>query len=209
MWNTGEIVVIQHVWDGLLWSARPVIVVEDRGDFVAQWCPTGTLQKVGVTPTTRPAAVRRGERLAKCLLLRDWDLMVRAWDVSTLMLTEAGAMHSTWISWLDNGDHLGWYINLQAPFERRGNRMQTFDFALDVVIEPNMQSWRWKDEDELQDLLDGNVIDAVMARAIRAEGESVIRRALAGGPPFSDPWPLWRPRREWGVPSLPPGWDEV
>ena len=42
---------------------------------------------------------------------------------------------------------LGWYVNLQAPLVIRGDRFDTTDWALDIMVDPD-GSWRWKDEDE-------------------------------------------------------------
>jgi hypothetical protein len=159
VWTPGETIVIQEVWEGMLWAARPVIVVEDREGFLAVWCPKGTRRKVPTTPPTRPTEETRGERLATCLARRDWVLVDHEWDVSTLMLTEDGAMHSVWVSFFDNGDHWGWYVNLQLPIRRTQDAVQTMDLALDVLIAPDRTSWRWKDEDEFQMAIDRNLID--------------------------------------------------
>jgi hypothetical protein len=37
----------------------------------------------------------------------------------------------------------------------------------------------------------------------------VARLAERNEPPFSDPWPDWRPDSEWPMPELPAGWDEL
>jgi predicted RNA-binding protein associated with RNAse of E/G family len=209
VWTPGQTIVIQEVWKGMLWAARPVILVEDRGSFLAAWCPKGTRRKVPTTPPWRPRERTRGERLATSLELRDWVLIDHEWDVSTLMLTEEGAMHSVWVSWLDNGEHWGWYVNLQLPMRRAQDVVQTMDLALDVIIAPDKSSWTWKDEDEFQVAIDRNLIDEETASAVRAEAAEVIRRAQANEPPFCDPWPEWLPDPSWGLPHLPDGWDRV
>jgi predicted RNA-binding protein associated with RNAse of E/G family len=209
VWRSGQTIVVQEVWDGQLWAARPVTVVEDRKGFLAVWCPKGTRRKVPSPPTTRPVEGPRGERLASCLEHRDWVLVDREWDVSTLMLTEDGAMHSIWVSWLETGEHWGWYVNLQLPIRKTRGAVQTMDLALDLIVAPDRSSWEWKDEDEFQIAVDRKLIDEGLARAIRAEAESVIRRLGANEPPFCDPWPEWRPDPSWRLPSLGPGWDQV
>ena len=209
MWRPGQTIVIQDVWEGRLWAARPVTVVEDRNGFLAVWCPKGTRRKGPSTPPTRLAEATRGERFASCLEHRDWVLADNKWDVSTLMLTEEGAMHSIWVSWLDTGEHWGWYVNLQLPMSRAANAVQTMDLALDVLIAPDRTSWKWKDEDEFQIAIDRNLIDGELASRVRAEATDVIRRAEADEPPFCDPWPDWRPDPSWGLPRLPDGWDRV
>jgi predicted RNA-binding protein associated with RNAse of E/G family len=209
VWQPGQTIVIQDVWDGRLWAARPVTVVEDRNGFLAVWCPKGTRRKGPGTPPTRLAEATRRERFASCLEHRDWVLVDNEWDVSTLMLTEDGAMHSVWVSWLENGEQWGWYVNLQMPIRRAQNAAQTMDLALDVVIAPDRSSWTWKDEDEFQILIDRNLIDGELASRVRAEATDVIRRAEADEPPFCDPWPDWRPDPSWSLPRLPDGWDRV
>jgi predicted RNA-binding protein associated with RNAse of E/G family len=209
VWAPGETIVVQEVWEGKLWGARPVIVVEDREDFLALWCSKGTPRKIPANPPTRPDEETRGERLARCLELRDWVLVDHEWDLSTLMLTEEGALHSIWVSWLEDGEHFGWYVNLQLPLRRAGNAVQTMDLALDVVIAPDRSSFTWKDEDEFQILIDRNLIDGELASRIRADANAVIRRAEADEPPFCDPWPEWRPDPSWELPTLASGWDRV
>ncbi len=209
LWAPGQTIVVQEVWEGMLWAARPVIVVEDRESFLAVWCPKGTRRKVPTTPPTRPMEGTRGERLASCLERRDWVLVDQEWDVSTLMLTDEGTMHSIWVSWLESGEHWGWYVNLQRPIRRARAAVQTMDLVLDVIITPDKSSWTWKDEDELQIALDRNLFDEALAASLRAEAEDVIRRAQANEPPFCDPWPDWRPNPSWGLPRLPDGWDRV
>lgn len=207
-WTAGQTVVVQEVWRGLLWSARPMTVVADRGDFVALWFPKGAVGKVPTTPPNRPRAETRAERLMTCLSLADWVLVDREWDISTLWLVNTDAHHAVWVSWLENGDHLGWYINLQEPFRRTERGYRWMDLMLDVVVEPNRR-WRWKDEDEFQAMTDHRLIDETRAARIRAEARQVIRGLEANEPPFCDPWPAWRPDPSWPFPALPPDWEVV
>jgi predicted RNA-binding protein associated with RNAse of E/G family len=142
-----------------------------------------------------------------CLTLEDWLLADSEWDVSTLWLTEPGALHSTWVSFLEDGTQWGWYINLQRPLQRTARGVQTMDLMLDVIIEPDLNSWRWKDEDEFQALIDGGLIGPDEARAVRSEALAVIALAEARLPPFSDDWPAWTPDPGWPLPVL--GEDEA
>ena len=52
-WSPGEVIVLQDVYEGKLWAARPVIVVEDSADLLALWCPQGTVRKVPIAPQRR------------------------------------------------------------------------------------------------------------------------------------------------------------
>ena len=207
-WHPGQTIVVQEVWRGKLWAARPMIVAEDRGDFLALWFPKGTRWKAPTTSPGLPAAEDRGERLCACMASGEWIFRDLEWDVDTLWVLEAEVSHAVWVSWLDGFEPWGWYVNLQEPFSRTTHSLQTMDLMLDVIVDRD-RSWRWKDEDELQALLDWQLIDGAKAAAIRAEAESVLRRLEADKPPFNEPWHDWRPEPAWGLPELPAGWDRL
>ena len=207
-WSSGTTIVQQEVWRGRLWSARPMTVVEDRGDFLALWCPAGTRWKTATTPPTRPRAPTRAERFVLSLTRGDWVLGDFTWAVSTLILMRAGDWHAVWASWREGGEWWGWYVNLQRPFHRTHQGFQTMDLLLDIVVEPGRQ-WHWKDEDEFAALVAAGVIDATEAARVRDEAQRVIGRVQASAPPFNERWHDWRPEPSWPLPQLPAGWDRL
>jgi predicted RNA-binding protein associated with RNAse of E/G family len=208
VWRPGETVGLWEVWRDRLWSARPAIVAADDGDALALWLPRGTRWKAPVTPPHRSRAATRAERLMACLEREDWVLDDRVWDISTLWLLREGDLHATWVSWLPDGEHYGWYINLQEPYRRTARGLHWMDLMLDVVVAPD-RSWRWKDEDEFQALIDHRLIDETKARAVREAAATAIRQLEAGEPPFCTPWPAWRPDPAWPAPVLPPDWETL
>jgi hypothetical protein len=202
----GEVVVYHEIWEGDVWAARPMIVAQDGEDLVALWFPKHTRWKRPIPPPTRPSHGDWGERLARCLALREWVFEDAEWDVSTLVLMRPGDWHAVWVSWLDDGTQWGWYVNLQEPFRRTAVGFATMDLALDVLIE-NDRTWRWKDEDELRTFVAAGVLAEGVAERIREEGLRVALRAEQNEPPFSDPWPEWRPDPSWRSPELPDDWN--
>ncbi len=207
-WEAGTTVVLQEVWRGRLWSARPLRVIEDRGDFVVLWCPRGTEWKTATTPPTRPRAPTRAERFVLSLTRCDWVLGDFNWEVSTLVLARAGDWHAVWVSWRDSGEGWGWYINLQRPFRRTARGLQTMDLMLDILVAPDRQ-WRWKDEDEFAALVAAGLIDAAEAARVRDAARRAIGGVEANEPPFSERWHDWRPDPSWPLPQLPAGWDRL
>lgn len=197
---------MQEIWRERVWAARPMRVVRDEGDFAALWFPLGTGWKAPTTPHGRPQEEDRGERLAECALRGEWVFRDAEWDVDTLVLLREGAWHAVWVSWLPSGEHWGWYVNLQLPFRRTERGFETMDLVLDVLVDRD-RTWRWKDEDELETWVARGVVDPELAARIREEGLEVAGRAERGEPPFSEPWPEWRPDPDWKLPELPPGWD--
>jgi hypothetical protein len=204
----GERVVLQEVWRDRVWAARPMVVGQDQEDQVALWFPKGTVWKRPVPPATHPPGRDRGERLGRCLALGEWAFADTEWQVSTLVLMRPGDWHAVWVSWLDDGAQWGWYVNLQQPFRRTSCGFATMDLALDVLVE-NDRTWRWKDEDELDTFVAMGVFDAALAARLRDEGLRVARKAERNEPPFSDPWPDWRPDPSWPPPALPTAWVET
>ena len=207
-WPPGETVLLQEVWNERVWAARPVRVVRDDGDFVALWFPKGTRWKAPTTPPTRPSEPTRGERLASALVRSDWVFTDAEWELSTLVLMREGAWHALWVSWLDDGEQWGWYVNLQLPYRRTERGFETMDLMLDVTIELD-GTWRWKDEDELEVFVERGVFDEALAERLRADGLRVARRAERKEGPFAEQWATWRPDPSLPFPELPVGWDEL
>jgi predicted RNA-binding protein associated with RNAse of E/G family len=207
-WPTGEAIVVQEVWRGRLWAARPVIVVEARPDELVLWCPKGAPRKIPVTRAPSTALKQsRGERLAACLASGDWVLADSTWDVSTLWLLRDADWHSIWVSFLDTGEQFGWYVNFQEPTRRTPRGLQTMDLALDIVVEPDRSSWRWKDEDEFDLFLARGLLSPETGARVREEAAAVIERLGRNDPPFDSDWPRWKPDPTWGIPALPADWD--
>jgi hypothetical protein len=119
-----------------------------------------------------------------------------------LRFMRPGDEHTVEIFWDTEWNHLGWYVNLQAPLVVRDGFFDTTDWALDVWVDPD-GAWRWKDEDDFARAEELGVFDAAGAARIRAEGERVIAEA-----PWPTGWEAWRPPAEWEPLALPPGWDE-
>lgn len=207
-WSVGDTIIHQEVWRGKLWAARPLIVVEDSPDRLVAWCPRGTVRKVPVTPPTRPKASTRAERLVGVLSLGDWLLEDREWDVSTLWLVESGPWHAVWVSWLPDGNHWGWYVNFQEPMERTDRGFRSMDLMLDILVDLD-RTWRWKDEDEFEALIEADLYDESIVKAVRSDAEKVIARIEENAQPFSETWPKWAPEPDWGLPVLPSGWGEI
>lgn len=201
-WSGGDTIVLREVWRGLVWSERPATVVADDGRSVVVWLPAGTRWLAPTVPPTRERAPSRAERLSSCLALEDWVLVERQWDVSTLWFVEPGERYCAWVSWLPTGGHLGWYVNLQEPFERTSAGFDWMDLMLDILVEPD-RTWRWKDEDEFAALIERGLIDAQTADEVRAAADVAIARLAEQAAPFDAEWPRWRPEPGWGVPVLP------
>jgi len=198
----GDTALIQEVWREHVWAARPMRVVEDSDELVVLWFPRGTRWQAPTAPAGRAREPTRGERQATSLVLGEWTFRELEWDVDTLQLWRPGDWHSTWVSWLPDGTHWGWYVNIQLPFERTPRGLRTMDLVLDVIVDAD-GGRRLKDEDELATHVARGSVDRELEARIRAEAERILARR------FDDAWLDWRPDPAWTRPELPRAWDRL
>lgn len=207
-WTSGTTVVLQEVWQGKLWSARPVTVVDDGEDCIALWCPKGTKWKTATMPPYGERAATRAQRFVSLLTEGDWVFGDFSWGVSNLILVRSGEWHAVWVGWDDGGDSLGWYVNFQRPYQRTPRGLQTMDLMLDLVVSP-MRILTWKDMDEFDALVNPGIISNVEATRVRLEAQTMLDRIQTNDRPFCEAWHEWRPNPRWSPPELPKDWQIV
>jgi uncharacterized protein len=190
VWSPGDVALVRFIRYGQVRRATPHIVVADDGELAVLYVPLGAPGKaaVGDGSPIRGQADRR------------WALRDHVWD-RFRVLRLFRPIELFWDG--DTDEFAFWYVNIQEPVRRTTLGFDTDDLVLDLWIEPD-GSWRWKDEDELDEAVRLGRFEAVEAAEIRAEGE----RVLAAWP-FPTGWEDWRPDASWQLPQLPPGWDEV
>ena len=199
--SPGDIVVLRYLDHGAgIATAGLWRVVEDSDSRLLLYLSAGT--KFVYAPWVRVDG-RIATDQPRELVEVEW----RGRDVLRMMYP--GKPYSIWLLWdMPQRSLVGWYVNLEAPFVRTEIGVDTRDDELDVVVRPDL-SWYWKDEDDLQDLVDGKVISSEQALLIRRAGEEAIRLVEGREPPFSEQWPEWRPDPAWGPLDLADGWAEV
>jgi hypothetical protein len=204
-WQPGDAIVYREVWQGRVWTGRPVTLVQDDPELIALYLADGTHWQ-------RPEPLDASEDLFGCLLPGgDWRLVERVLTHGdSLLLIRPGEAHAVHVMWRGRErEFAGWYVNLQEPLRRTALGFDFMDQELDIVVRPDLSGWAWKDEDRLARAVEAGRYTHAEAKAIRAEGERTLARLLAGEFPFDSHWEFWRPPREWPVPSLPEGWDRL
>lgn len=125
-----------------------------------------------------------------------------------LVLIDPRARHAVSLFWDAAGELMFWYIDLIGPARRRPFGFDFIENGLDIVVQPDFSSWRWKDEDELE----WNVREGISTRAeadeLYREGERAVDR-LFGERQHFEQWRSWLPDPVWPIPALPSGWDSV
>jgi hypothetical protein len=88
----GQTIVLREIWRGRVWSARPVIVVQDRPDLTALYAPLGTTFKLPKMPDGK--RVGAGNRLHS-----EWILKEEQIGYYSMRQTLPGADYSVLIFW--------------------------------------------------------------------------------------------------------------
>ena len=201
MRSSGEPVLMRYVHGGRVSRVKPMTVVEDVPCHVALFIAAGSPMKTRCGLDGVPIA--RGLPYAERFAL-PWRLCDGVWEGnSVLMLTPAGAAHSFWAVWDTKWRFEVWYVNVQEPLRRTRFGFDTADNVLDVVIEPDLSSWRWKDEDELDEAVRVGRFTPEQAAAVQAEGRRAVATLEARSWPFDRDWRDWRPDPAWPRPGLP------
>jgi uncharacterized protein len=179
----------RDVHRGRVWRAQACRIVEESPDVVALWMPGGS-------PALLPANAA-GERIR--IPTDSWKLEPITTTRDALCLAPPGRSHSIYLFYRDDAlEH--WYVNFEQPLRRSPVGFDTFDEKLDLIVRPD-GSYRWKDEDELDEAAAVGLLDPA---AVRAEAARVLEQW-----PFPTGWEEWRPDPAWPLPRLPEGWDVV
>ena len=207
-WQPGNQIVQYELWGDGIGTARPVTVVLDHaGQLVLYSHPETTI-------STRVLADRHAlcvsDRIDVYMATLDPSVGVFEERVSSgdhvLTITPPDRWHSVWLFWTREWQLKTWYVNLQSPLRRPGRGVAFHDYALDLVVRPDL-SWSWKDVDEFEELISRGFFTTDQVTAIRAEADRMIETIESVGPPFRDGWEVWRPDARWPKPVLPDDWS--
>lgn len=200
--SPGQVVLFREPWQGRIWRAFSTIVVKDSPDMIGLYAPLGITIKHHVMPDGKRVKPRQKVNFEWILADQVTDKMV------SLRLSIPGACYSVLLFWDLKMKLRIWYINLEDPLRRTRLGFDMSDNFLDVLIEPDLSSWHWKDEDEFAEAIELKIISQEKAQDMRAEGERVANWIQSGQSPFNG-WEKWRPDPAWKVPVLPEGWDKL
>lgn len=186
---------------GTVLTVLPQIVVRDEPRMIVTYMPAGTLTK-------RRTGVRNGGPQGRQLVAWDGGHEDRAWTgTNALMIYRPGDGYSLWSAWnAADGQHAGWYVNLEEPWRRTAIGFDSRDLWLDLWREPAADEWHRKDDDELDWAVAVGRCSSDRATAIRAEAERAIDTIASRTEPFDVDWAAWRPDPNWPVPRAPANW---
>ncbi|MFJ5122386.1 DUF402 domain-containing protein [Kitasatospora sp. NPDC088548] len=203
----GSTAVRRDVHNGRVWSAQPYRTLADDGDVLELLYWPG-LTSLG--PTTWADAMRTGDHALRQSGLEDlaagnWQLGPWAWEKTTLRSRFEAGVYFSVHTFQDaaTGEPLRWYVNFELPYTRTPIGLDTFDLFVDLVVEPDLSSYRWKDVDEYQQGRRLGLIDDDLHLRVEAAREQALGLLQDRRGPFADTWPAWAPDPGWPNPQLP------
>ena len=188
---------LREIWEGRVWSARPVTVVQDAEVQIMLFIPANARWM---------APFRDGKRLK--IQQPEYELVEQPYKAHVLSWAWPGSSAAVLLFYEEDWSPSHWYVNLEDPLQRSPVGFDTLDHKLDVIVELD-GSWRWKDEDQFAEIIRRGLLDAEDEKRLRADAEEAVRRIHDRRPPFDRDWFGWRPDPSWTTPTLPGGWDRV
>jgi hypothetical protein len=199
-WFPGDDITIRGVGSKVFW-AYPANVVQDTPELIAYYLCAGANGK-NTRHRVTPIEMLDANKI---------NIVDHQWHrTDVLMLVVPGEAFSVYFMWETGTKNLDCiYINLQEPTRRTSIGFDSMDNVLDVVIHPDMNEWKWKDEDEFEEAQRVGFYSREQARQIRADGEKAIEMVMSRRRSIYEKWKLWEPDPQWALPLLSQQWDRI
>ena len=193
-WQPGDQIVVRSMWSEKIQIAMPMTVIADTERISALYLAAGT-------PIKNKSTYRSDH-----LPIGEWELVDDVWRDDLVRVKYAGDAHAYYAMW-KGGRFNRWYINLESPYERTPVGVDFTDHVLDIVVQPDLAGWAWKDADELARAVPLGLVTQAQADSFVAEGKRAIqrleaRRSLAVVPTAWDPVAAAELGSNRGAPSM-------
>ncbi|WP_063729254.1 DUF402 domain-containing protein [Streptomyces sp. RTd22] len=209
--EAGQTVVRRDVYQGRVWSEQALRVIADTDTALVTACCPGSEARC---PSLYARARNSGEPSARteafeAMATGEWELASAVWQETVQMLWKPPAV---WFSvnafYVPDGDGhrlRNWYVNFEHPTRRTADGFDTFDLAVDLVIDPDLSKLRWKDEDEYAHVRRLGVVSDTEHQAVELARAQVLAMLEDRAGPFADAgqWAAWRWDASWLPPRFP------
>jgi hypothetical protein len=203
----GKTVVRRDVYRGRVWSEQALRVIADTGEVLVTACRPGAEALWPSLYTESRAGDDRAVRTAAfdVMATGEWELAPGLWqDTELLLWKPAGEWFSVNAFFTGTGLR-NWYVNFEHPTTRTDDGFDTFDLAVDLVIDPDLSTLTWKDEDEYAHVRRLGIVSDTEHRAVELARAQVVAMLDERAGPFADAdrWAAWRWELAWPAPCLP------
>ncbi|MDX3853913.1 DUF402 domain-containing protein [Streptomyces sp. AK02-01A] len=210
--EAGQTVVRRDVHrSGRVWTEHALRVVDDTSAALVTACAPGAEVR---WPSLYDKARTDGDRAVRteafdAMATGEWSLADSVWQETELLLWKPPA---GWFSinafYIPDGDGRrlrNWYVNFEHPTFRTREGFDTFDLAVDLVVDPDLSRWTWKDEDEYAHVRRLGIISDTEHQAVEDARAQVLGMLADRSGPFAaaERWAAWRWEPAWPAPRLP------
>ncbi|MGY5118337.1 DUF402 domain-containing protein [Streptomyces sp. 900105755] len=206
--RTGQTVVRRDVHrSGGVWSEPALRVVGDLSDALVAACPPGAETR---WPALYLKARADGDRTLRteafdAMACGAWELSAARWQETELLLWKPPTEWFSVNAFYTAGGLRNWYVNFERPTVRTRDGFDTFDLAVDLVVDADLTTWQWKDEDEYAHARRLGIITDTEHQAVDAARDQALAMLEERSGPFADAasWSAWRWDPAWPIPNLP------
>lgn len=208
LWTPGQVITIRNITrSGRIWDATPVRVVEDSAQLTVLYKANGTIYKrpKGIDEIDPDPRAHSAVDLHRAGGWTWWDVEWKnRWFLILVRPDDHYAVYLFYSA--DPEGLLSYYVNFQKPFKRRPSAIDTQDYAVDLIIRPDL-SWFYKDEKEFLALIEEGVLLPEMNDVVYRSGQDILDKLPE--PSWFMEWTGWRPPPDWEVPELAADWDSL
>lgn len=135
---------------GRVWSEHALRVVADTSEALVAACSPGAETR---WPTLYVKARTEGDPSVRteafdAMATGVWELADAVWQETELLLWKGPTAWFSVNAFYTSGGLRNWYVNFEHPTRRTTDGFDTFDLTVDLVVDPDLTRWEWKDEDE-------------------------------------------------------------
>ncbi|MFI9311321.1 DUF402 domain-containing protein [Streptomyces triculaminicus] len=206
--ETGQTVVRREVHrSGRVWSEHALRVVADTSEALVAACLPGAETR---WPALYVKARADGDRAVRteafeAMASGVWELAAAVWQETELLMWKPPTAWFSVNAFYTADGLRNWYVNFERPTRRTTDGFDTFDLTVDLVVDPDLTSWQWKDEDEYAHVRRLGIITDTEHQAVDAARAQALAMLAERAGPFADAaaWSTWRWNPAWSAPSLP------
>lgn len=202
-YRSGEVIVGEERWHGLLWSAVPQRVVCSSEQELITHIPDGTVAVHATNRVLRVAAgLTRDERKLLALKTRHAVAGESREAPEKLHVYRPGRWARINLGWYPDGAFMGWYVNFELPPRPSPAGLVSKDLVLDIHVRPD-RSWVWKDREDFETAITDGILDPDLRDTLADEAELVLAEVAQQRGPFRPELIDFRGDPELPLPELP------
>ena len=201
-WKPKTPIIIREISKGKIWTVRPVTIIQDSASLIVFYIAPGTSFK-------HPKEID-SDNVPRHLVSSNWRLVDKTWKGGGAIYISKPHEPYMIIGFMNDGNSEveRWYINLQDPLRRTDLGFDYLDMELDVEINKDLSQWKWKDEDQFDELVSNGIIPLSKSIELRKIGQN-IATSVINKESIIEKWKDWVPPFDLTIHNIPDNWNII